>query len=76
MQGCFRIDVLAGVDRVRGPTCVDGVLHFFFRVIAAADEFKPIDDLDWMEHFPDAVPELGKISQQVEMKSASLKLVT
>ncbi len=40
------------------------MLHFFSRVVTAADEFEPINDLDWVKHFPDVVPELCKISQQ------------
>ncbi len=32
---------------------------------SAADEFKPINDLDRVKHFPDMVPEHGEISQQI-----------
>ncbi len=64
MQGGFRIYMLAGVDRVRRPSCVYGVLNFFLRVIASANEFETVNDFDWMQHFPDMVPELGEISQE------------
>ncbi len=64
MQGRFRIDMLAGVDRVRRPSCVYGVLNFFLRIVAAANKFETINNFDWMQHFPDMVPELGDISQE------------
>jgi hypothetical protein len=64
MQSRFRIHMLTGVDRIRRPSCVDGVLHLLSRVVAAADELKPINDLDQVQLLPDVVPELRKISQQ------------
>jgi hypothetical protein len=64
MQGRFSIDMLAGVDRIHGPTCADGVLHLLSRVAVAADELKPINDLDQVQLLPDVVPELCEISQQ------------
>ncbi len=63
MQGGFRIDMLAGVYRVRRPARVYGVLDFFLRVVASANKFESINDLDWMQHFPDMIPELGEIRQ-------------
>ncbi len=65
MQGGFRIDMLAGVYRVRRPAGVYGVLNFFLRVVASANKFESINDLD-----------LVRSARRVGMKSASLKLVT
>ena len=64
MQGGFRINMLAGVNRVSRPARVYGMLDFFLRVVVSANEFESINDLDWMQHFPDMVPELGEISQE------------
>jgi hypothetical protein len=56
--------MLAGVYRVRRPARVYGMLDLFLRVVVSANEFEFINDLDWMQHFPDMVPELGEISQE------------
>ncbi len=64
MQGRFSINMLAGMNRVRRPTCADGVLHLFSRVVVPADKLEPIDDLDRVELLPDVIPELSEISQE------------
>ncbi len=68
MQGRFSINMLAGMNRIRGPACADGVLHLLSRVVVAADELKPINDLDRVQLLPDVVPELCEISQQCRNK--------
>jgi hypothetical protein len=64
MQGGFGINMLAGMDWVRGPASGDGILHLLSRVVVPADELEPVDDLDRVELLPDVIPELGKISQE------------
>ena len=64
MQGRFSINMLAGMNRIRGPACADGVLHLLSRVVVSADKLETIDDFDRVELLPDVVPELCKISQQ------------
>ncbi len=56
--------MLAGMNRVSRPARVYSMLDFFLRVVISADEFESIDDLDWVQHFPDVIPELGEISQE------------
>ncbi len=64
MQGGFGINMLAGVDWVRGPARVDGILHLLSHVVVPADKLEPVDDLDRVELLPDVIPELGKVSQE------------
>jgi hypothetical protein len=64
MQGGFGINMLAGMDWVRGPASGDGIFHLLSRVVVPADELKPVDDLDRVELLPDVISELGKVSQE------------
>jgi hypothetical protein len=56
MQGGFGINMLAGMDWVRGPASVDGILHLLSRIIIPAYELKSVDYLDRVELLPDVVP--------------------
>ena len=56
--------MLAGMNRVSRPARVYSMLDFFLRVAISANEFESIDDLDWVQHFPNVIPELGEISQE------------
>ncbi len=64
MQGRFRVNMLAGVDRIRRPSSADGMLHLLSGVVVAADELEPVNDPDWVQLLPDVIPELRKIRQQ------------
>jgi hypothetical protein len=64
MQSGFCIDMLAGMYRVGCPSSVYGMLHLFLGVIVAANEFEAVNNLDWVQHLPDVVPQLGEVSQE------------
>ncbi len=61
---CFYIDMLAGMNRVSRSARVYSMLDFFLRVVISANEFESVDDLDWVQHLPDVIPELGEVSQE------------
>jgi hypothetical protein len=58
--------MLAGMNRVRRPTCADGVFHLLSCVVVPADKLEPIDDLD-------RVKLLGKLSCADTLGGISLR---